>query len=163
MSARTLIILRHGKAAPHDAYPTDHARPLVARGHAEAEFVGMHLATHGPRPSVVVSSPVLRACTTAQIVARHLGVPLRTAECLSTDAGVRPIIKMLLEEAPGADVLIAGHNPTLSELLAELLRHDQPGRGDLHTGEAAIIRFDGATAPGTATMIDRVRLAPDQH
>ncbi|MDP1661010.1 MAG: histidine phosphatase family protein [Phycisphaerales bacterium] len=163
MSARTLIILRHGKAAPHDAYPTDHARPLVARGHAEAEFIGVHLATHGPRPSVVISSPVLRAHTTAQVVARHLGVPLRTDACLSTDAGVRPIISMLTAEPPEENVLIAGHNPTLSELLAELLRNDQPGRGDLHTGEAAILRFTGPIAPGTATMVDRVRLTAEQH
>lgn len=163
MSNRTLIILRHGKAAPHDAYPTDHSRPLVARGHAEAEFIGAHLATHWPRPSVVISSPVLRAHTTAQVVARHLGVPLRTAECLSTDTTVRPVMAMLALEPAGADLLIAGHNPTLSELLADLLRHDQPGRGDLHTGEAAIVRFTGPIAPGTATMVDRVRLTAEHH
>ena len=37
--------------------------------------------------------------------------------------------------AAGGCLLIAGHNPTLSQLLAEVLRNDQPGRGDLHTGE----------------------------
>ena len=162
-AARTLIVLRHGKAAPHDAYPTDHARPLVARGHAEAEFIGHHLKVYGPQPREVVSSPVLRALTTAQIVARHLGAPIRTDHCLGTDTTTTPIVAMLERELTGGCLLIAGHNPTLSELVAELLRDDQPGRGDLHTGEAAIMVFAGAVCPGGAKMVDRVRLAADQH
>lgn len=162
--AKTLVILRHGKAAPHDAYPTDHARPLVARGHAEAEFIGTHLKVHGPRPDAVVSSPVLRALTTAQIVARNLQAPIRTEPYLTTDTSTRPVLSLIEKElAGGGCLLIAGHNPTLSELLAELLRNDQPGRGDLHTGEAAIVRFDGKVGAGCATMVDRVRLAPEQH
>jgi len=161
---RTLIILRHGKAAPHDAYRTDHERPLIARGHAEAELIGQHLLTHGPRPGEVVSSPVLRALTTAQIAARHLGVPLRTDDRLSTDLRTAPIVELLREslKADGC-LLIAGHNPTLSELVAELLKHDQPGRGDLHTGEAAIIAFDGDITPGAGRTIDRGRLEADPH
>lgn len=161
---RTLIILRHGKAAPHDAYPTDHARPLVARGHAEAEFIGNHLKVHGPRPLSVVSSPVLRALTTAQIVARNLQAPIRTEPCLTTDTPTRPIVSLIEKELAAAEcLLVAGHNPTLSQLLAELLRNDQPGRGDLHTGEAAIVRFDARVGAGCATMVDRVRLAPEPH
>lgn len=164
-SAKTLIILRHGKAAPHDAYPSDHARPLVARGHAEAEFIGTHLNVHGPRPVVVISSPVLRALTTAQIVARNLQVPIRTEPCLTTDIPTRPILSLIEKElgAEGGCLLIAGHNPTLSQLLAELLRNDQSGRSDLHTGEAAIVRFDGKVGAGCATMVHRARLAPEQH
>lgn len=162
---KTLIILRHGKAAPHDAYPTDHARPLVARGHAEAEFIGTHLNVHGPRPAVVIASPVLRALTTAQIVARNLKAPIRTEPCLATDTPTRPLLALIEKElgAENACLLIAGHNPTLSQLLTELLRNDQPGRSDLHTGEAAILRFDGKVGAGCAAMVDRVRLAPEQH
>ena len=161
--SKTLIILRHGKAAPHDLYPTDHARPLVARGHAEAEFIGQHLKVHGPRPREVISSPVLRALTTGQIAARHLGVPIRAETCLSTDTPTAPIIEMLRKNLTEGCLLIAGHNPTLSDLLAQLLRHDQSGRGDLHTGEAAIIRLDGPVSAGTAVMVDRVRLAAEEH
>ncbi|HZW07871.1 MAG TPA: histidine phosphatase family protein, partial [Phycisphaerales bacterium] len=139
----TLIILRHGKAAPHDAYPTDHARPLVARGHAEAEFIGRHLADHGPRPNVILTSPVLRALTTAQVVARHLHMTPQTHDALSTDTGWKRVLALLagqLQEQ--ASVLISGHNPTLSELLQELLPPGATGSGDLHTGEAAILRFE---------------------
>lgn len=159
--AKTLIILRHGKAAPHDAYPTDHARPLIGRGHAEAEFIGHHLKVHGPRPRWVIASPVLRALTTGQIVARHLEVPIRTDSCLSTDTTTSPIMAMLEKELTSGCILIAGHNPTLSELVAELLRNDQPGRSDLHTGEAAIVRFNGPISAGTAEIVDRVRLAAE--
>lgn len=163
-ASRILIILRHGKAAPHDAYATDHARPLVARGHAEAEFIGRHLHDHGPRPGVIVSSPVLRALTTAQVVAKHLRCELRTDAHLSTDARADTAMEAAAEALrPCACALIAGHNPTLSELLADLLQPAASGRGDLHTGEAAILRFDGAVAPGSATLVDRVRLAADEH
>lgn len=163
-STKTLIILRHGKAAPHDAYPTDHARPLVARGHAEAEFIGRHLKDHGPRPGLIVSSPVLRALTTAQVVAKHIGCPLTTDKRLITD--VRPATALsAVEEAfeKHGCILIAGHNPTLSELLADLLKPSASGRGDMHTGEAAVVRFDGRVGAGCAVLVDRVRLAAEQH
>lgn len=163
-AAKTLIILRHGKAAPHDAYPTDHARPLVARGHAEAEFIGRHLKDHGPRPDVIVSSPVLRALTTAQVVAKHIGCELLTDKRLTTD--VRSAIALAaVEEAleKSGCILIAGHNPTLSELLADLLKPAASGRGDMHTGEAAVLRFDGRVGAGCATLVDRVRLAAERH
>lgn len=164
MSAKVLIILRHGKAAPHDAYPTDQARPLVARGHAEAEFIGRHLKDHGPRPDVIVSSPVLRALTTAQVVAKHIGCELLTDKRLTTDVRTAPVIAAIEESLEKhACVLIAGHNPTLSDLLAELLKADRSGRGDMHTGEAAILRFDGRVGAGCAVLVDRVRLAAEQH
>lgn len=159
---KLLIILRHGKAAPHGAYPSDHARPLVARGHAQAEFIGRHLKDHGPAPRAVLSSPVLRALTTAQVVARGVGCPIRTESCLTTDTPTGPIIDLIDRElAEGGCVLIAGHNPTLSELLAQLLAHNQPGRGDLHTGEAAVLRFDSRVGAGCAVMVDRLRLADE--
>ncbi|HYD01363.1 MAG TPA: histidine phosphatase family protein [Phycisphaerales bacterium] len=160
----TLIVLRHGKAAPHDAYPTDHARPLVARGHAEAEFIGRHLADHGPRPKVILTSPVLRALTTAQVVARHLHMTPQTHDGLSTDVSWKRVLAMLTSQLPEqGTMLISGHNPTLSELLQELLIPGATGSGDLHTGEAAILRFDEVVAQRSATLIDRVRLAAEEH
>ncbi|MFT3687232.1 MAG: histidine phosphatase family protein [Phycisphaerales bacterium] len=163
MSAvKTLIILRHGKAAPHDAYPTDHERPLVVRGHAEAEFIGRHLHDHGPRPELVVSSPVLRAFTTAQLVAKHLRCPLETDQRLMTDVAASTAWAAAEDALKSrACVLVAGHNPTLSSLLEQVIKASGTGHGDMHTGEAAIVQFDGEPALRSGKLIDRVRLSAE--
>jgi phosphohistidine phosphatase SixA len=61
-------------------------------------------------------------------------------------------------------VLIAGHNPTLSSLLEQVVKGGGGGgHGDLHTGEAAIVRFDGEPALRSGVLVDRVRLSAEQH
>lgn len=164
MSRRTLIILRHGKAAPHDAYASDHQRPLVARGHAEAEFIGRHLRDHGPRPALVLSSPVLRALTTAQVVARHARCDIATDSRLSTDLAAAAAWDAACEAlASRTCVLVAGHNPTLSALLDLLLQPGEAARAELHTGEAAVVSFVAEPKLRGAALIDRVRMPPDPH
>ncbi|GLY22625.1 histidine phosphatase family protein [Micromonospora sp. NBRC 101691] len=64
-TARTLVLLRHGKAERPEGI-ADRERALTERGHADAAAAGTWLARHGFLPDVVVCSPARRTRQTWQ-------------------------------------------------------------------------------------------------
>ncbi|MEV0324879.1 histidine phosphatase family protein [Micromonospora echinospora] len=64
-TARTLVLLRHGKAERPEGI-ADRERALTERGHVDAAAAGAWLARHGFRPDVVVCSPARRTRQTWQ-------------------------------------------------------------------------------------------------
>jgi phosphohistidine phosphatase len=60
MTVRTLILLRHAKAADPDDYATDIERPLTARGHRDATAAGEWLRAQDLAPDAVLCSPAVR-------------------------------------------------------------------------------------------------------
>ena len=73
----------------------------------------------GVRPSLILSSPALRAWTTAKAVAREITYPL---EFLQREpdmylAGLPTLIQIIGHQDNGFNsILIVGHNPGLTEL-----------------------------------------------
>ena len=67
-----IFLLRHGIAAGHSAggLRTDSERPLTEEGVEELREACDRYALHLPTPDRIVSSPLLRARQTAEIVAR---------------------------------------------------------------------------------------------
>jgi len=61
-----LYLVRHAEAAPGDP---DELRPLTPNGRKQARSLGQRLRSTGVRADVVLTSPLLRAQETAQIVA----------------------------------------------------------------------------------------------
>jgi len=117
----TLLILRHGKAAP-EGRGSDHERPLTKHGKRAAELVGNLLRFEGPMPDQILSSNAERARDTARRVAAAAGFDgvvqeLDELYLAEPDA----YIEALREHAGTAErVLVVGHNPGL-EALALLL------------------------------------------
>src|SRR5256885_16922284 len=68
---RTLVILRHAKAA-RPAGVADVDRPLTDRGHADAAAAGAWLAARGYVPDLVLCSPAKRTRQTWHGVAMAL-------------------------------------------------------------------------------------------
>jgi probable phosphoglycerate mutase len=56
--------------------------PLSETGVAQAHTLGKSIAQEGIQPDRIIASPLLRARQTAEIVAQHIQVPLRTDERL---------------------------------------------------------------------------------
>jgi phosphohistidine phosphatase len=107
-----LWLLRHAEAA--DGRP-DEARPLTQRGIRDARGAGIALARLGVRLDLCLSSPKRRALETAELVCGPLGVEVVPEPAL---ASFRYEPQQL---AAGADdVLLVGHNPTISSVLREL-------------------------------------------
>jgi phosphohistidine phosphatase len=116
-----LHLLRHASAGdPAEWVGDDALRPLTRKGRRQAERLGAFLDAHGVRPDVIVSSPLVRAQQTAELVAGVLGMTVRKDERLAGDFGRRELWE-LLRELGAREPMLVGHDPDLSELLGELI------------------------------------------
>ena len=115
---RTLLILRHGKAAPEENDRGDRDRPLTKRGKHAAELIGHLLRDDQLVPDRIISSSALRARDTARRVAAaaKFGGVLDELDELYL-AEPEAYITALVERAGDAErVLVVGHNPGLEAL-----------------------------------------------
>ena len=72
---KSLTIVRHAKSSWKNRGLSDRERPLNKRGERDAPIMGRRVATAGIRPSQIISSPAVRAWTTARVFAKELGYP----------------------------------------------------------------------------------------
>ena len=116
-----VYLCRHAKAAPGDP---DEARPLTAKGHDQAKALGERLVRAEPRPTAVVSSPLVRARETARAVADALGLGVELDARLAPGATLADL-ELIAAEREGPFVTV-GHQPDCSEIVLALTGFD-PG------------------------------------
>ena len=137
-----ILFLRHGIAEERETWEgDDRARPLTARGRKAMERTAARLAELGIAPELIVTSPLVRARQTAEIAAAGLGMDDRVVEderlAPGFDAGG---LRDLLEDRPvTAAVMLVGHEPDFSEIIAELI-----GGGRVVCKKGGLARVDVA-------------------
>ncbi len=147
-SARTLILLRHGKSA----YPPgvqDHERPLAPRGVTQAGLAGNWISRHHPRIDRVICSTSTRTRQTLAASGLTSGVRVNFTSAIY-EAYPEELIE-LLTSLPADDrtVLLVGHGPGIPALAEQLA-----GRGSdrealqrvqkkFPTSAIAVIAVDG--------------------
>jgi phosphohistidine phosphatase len=150
-----LYLIRHAKA--EDGAPDQH-RPLSADGRRAARAVGEALHEQGVKLHAIVSSPLVRAVETAELVA----VALEFDRALEISAALEPggapseIIERLILSREHATALV-GHEPSMGNLLSALL--GKPGLS-LSKGAAVRLAFDGKRAK-LIWSVKPKRLQPD--
>lgn len=120
---KQLLICRHAKSSWRDASLSDIQRPLNKRGERDAPEMGRRLVRRGIRPDLIMTSPAVRAKTTAELYAAQLGYPLLRMQIHADQYAAAPSRLLSLVQAldPGLEtVLMVGHNPE-STILANLL------------------------------------------
>ena len=145
-----LYFLRHGTA---DAAGEggDEARDLSAEGEAALRGAGVLWRRLNLRPDIVVTSPLLRARRTAEIVAEELDLrhePI-TDDRLRPGAGWGRIGRALADHTDARRVLFVGHEPDLSSTV-ETLTGASSVR--LRTGGLACVEFYGIPEPGSGEL-----------
>lgn len=129
---RTLVIMRHAKAERGEGKP-DFERTLEPRGIGEAGVVGARLKELGLVPDQVLCSAARRTRDTLAALLPHMGadctVELRRALYDAEVADLREAVR----KAPGACVLLLGHNPSVHGL-AQLLATGSPDASALDGG-----------------------------
>jgi 8-oxo-dGTP diphosphatase len=110
---RTIVVLRHGKAAPHTASKEDDlTRPLTAVGRERAAELVPVLGAYGIRR--VVSSPAVRCAQTVEPFARSISTFLEIDDRLGEDtraSQVQRSVEALLDRKN--PVVMCTHRPTL--------------------------------------------------
>lgn len=121
---KTLTILRHAKSSWDHEGLSDYERPLSRRGEKNAPVMAARLTDAGIRPSLIMSSPAVRAWTTAKIVAKEISYPVEFLQRENSLylAGVERLLGLLAEQDTGFNsIVIVGHNPGLTEFANYLL------------------------------------------
>jgi phosphohistidine phosphatase len=119
--AGILWLLRHADAEPHGVV-SDFERRLTARGEHQARAAGRAFSRMGVSFDRVFTSPRVRALETARLVCAELGGEPVVYEPLSGgfDAGDAAELLASSANAGLATVLLVGHEPDLSGLVAAL-------------------------------------------
>lgn len=113
-----ILLIRHAHAI--DGGGVDDERWLTDKGRAVARKVGDRLRDEGHAPDAIVTSPLVRAVQTAELVARGLkykGVVEVLAD-LAPDGSIGAAAAALAEK--GGLVVAVGHEPGISGLASHL-------------------------------------------
>jgi phosphohistidine phosphatase len=147
-----LLLVRHAIAADQGPnYPDDRERPLTSEGVARFKRVVEGLKDFDVKLELVLSSPLVRAHHTAQLLVAGIGGKPRldTLEALSPGGRQIQVLEAITKASKRAKhIAIVGHEPDLGELAARLLR--SRGTIEFKKGAVACIELDGAmpTGPG---------------
>jgi phosphohistidine phosphatase len=126
-----LFLIRHGIAGDRDPvkYPDDEKRPLTEKGRSKTQEVAQSLANIGLRFDLMLTSPLLRAHQTAEIL-QKIGLCDRLEEftALAPDGDIQVWINWWLESRYNRDnssIALVGHQPDLGNW-AEMLVWGSP-------------------------------------
>ncbi|MGV9302321.1 SixA phosphatase family protein [Nonomuraea sp. NPDC003727] len=118
---RTLIVLRHAKAA-HIAGLADRERPLTDRGERDSVKAGEAIKALGLAPELVLCSPALRTSRTAELAFPTLEISF---ERDIYEADSEDLYELIRRLDPDVETLVlCGHNPAVHEMALTLTGGD---------------------------------------
>jgi len=140
---KILTLVRHAKSDWKDTSLSDKQRPLNRRGKRDAPEMGRRIVDHGIRPSLIISSPAVRAWRTARIIAKEIGYPaefLQREESLYL-ASLDDLLDAVVAQDNGFNsLMVVGHNPGMTDFANFLL----PGvTNNLPTAGVVSVQIEG--------------------
>ena len=133
----TIGFLRHAEA--EDGNGRDFDRHLTAKGWEQAAKVGKFCLRNGLQPDVIMTSPVVRARQTAEIVAAAIGCELIKSDWLAWGMEPADLLKGLAACSRKNFVLLVGHEPDFSTAIAELLGLPDPSALNIRKATLAVL------------------------
>src|SRR5712671_3621719 len=141
-----LYLIRHGLAEERgDAWPDDTKRPLTDEGMSKMRKSVRGLARLGLSVDVVLTSPLVRARQTAEIVAAGLSPrpSLVSVDSLAPEGTFALVVADLEKHVRKTRVALVGHEPNIGELAARLIG----SRHAIEFKKGAVCRIDVETLP----------------
>lgn len=117
-----IYILRHGEAAEHgDPRYKENERPLTAKGIQRTKQLAEYLEDLEIGFDRILSSPLIRARQTAEIVAGKLGKPVELTDALTPSGSMKDLVDQIAGLRPVPEsVALVGHEPYLSGFISLL-------------------------------------------
>ncbi|MFP4382636.1 MAG: SixA phosphatase family protein [Spirochaetia bacterium] len=152
-----LILMRHGKAVDSDKSPDDFSRDLHPRGISEVRDTAVKLHGKEYLPDIIITSTAQRAVQTAELVADIIHIPefIRVDELYQ--AGVETVLALIREHKEQENsLMIVGHNPTMEDTAAQLLKRDISMKtSQILVIEIVIEKWDDISDGPDARLIER--------
>jgi phosphohistidine phosphatase len=152
-----VYLIRHGIAAEKGTYADDEQRPLIKKGQDKTAQVAQRLVSIGLKFDMLLSSPLVRAYQTAEILQQAgLAKTIETFAPLKPDGEIAEWIEWLQQyqlQHADAKIALVGHQPDLGNW-AEMLLWGTI-KGQIEVKKAGII---GLKIPQVGTPIARSTL-----
>jgi phosphohistidine phosphatase len=141
-----LYLVRHGIAEERgDGWPDDTARPLTDRGSSRFEKSVRGLVRVGVVVDVVLTSPLVRARQTAEILSAGLDPPppIVAVDSLAPGGSYQAVAADIEKQGRRSRIALVGHEPGIGELAGRLIgmRHPIPFK------KGAVCRIDADALP----------------
>ena len=144
----TLYLMRHAEAMPvgtngGKTIARDTDRPLSDSGEKAARLVGRALARLDSTVALIMTSPLLRAVQTGQIVGRELGkqATLRTSTNLNPGFTSEKLVEEILALNDGGNIVAVGHQPDLSMCISYLIAGSGSATVAMEPGAVACVKI----------------------
>jgi phosphohistidine phosphatase len=128
-----LYFVRHGKASQNA--PTDEQRPLTEDGIESVKHIAVALKKSGCQPTIIYTSPRVRALQTATIIADEFGMKAQINDACNFDFDAKAVVELCKEFSENDEVMFVGHNPSMSEVV----QHVTGAMVELSTGGIACV------------------------
>ena len=152
-----VYLIRHGIAAARGTYTDDQKRPLTDKGRSRTTKVANHLSATGLEFEVILTSPLVRAAQTAEILAKAgLSQTVDTQKFLQPHGDIEQWLGWQQRWQPNsheAKLALVGHQPDLGNWVEMLLWGNV--QGQVIVKKAGII---GLKLPDIGTPIARSTL-----
>lgn len=157
-----LLIVRHAIALEREEWAKvskdDRERPISEKGAKRMKKAakGLKNLFAGEEPDILISSTLLRAKQTAEIViGEFVLAKIVETETLAPEQDVDTFAKYLRSQTTSTTKITAcvGHEPHLNHLIAWLVSKSRNGIGEMKKGGACLLEFDGEVKAGGAKLI----------
>jgi phosphohistidine phosphatase len=152
-----LYLLRHGLAVERGTagFENDSARPLTPKGRRQLRKIAAAMKQMDLNFDLILSSPLLRAKQTAEIVAAELKLKkrLKFSKALAPGGDAAVLFRQLerVKPSPG-NVLLVGHEPDLSRLVSRLVTGGVQLKMDFKKGGLCRLDAENLRAGKCATL-----------
>jgi phosphohistidine phosphatase len=147
-----LYFLRHGEAGAQEHWKgKDAERPLSKEGASRMEKEAEAIARLQLTLDAILTSPLLRALQTAQIVAKKMRLEeaIVVEERLAPGFGAAELQRIIAEYRPMRGLLLVGHEPDFSQAISACI-----GGGRVECKKGSLIRVDiDESSPQMATLV----------
>jgi phosphohistidine phosphatase len=150
-----LLIVRHAIALERnrERWRDDSARPLSPAGIRQSRKAAAGLKEFSRAPDRLLTSPLVRARQTAQILTDVAGWPRAEEAPELSPGGAALAVLTLLGQKRSKLVAVVGHQPELGALLSAcLLGEDGTLAIEMKKNAVACVSFEGSPSAGRAVL-----------
>ncbi len=138
---KTLYLMRHAKSSWKQPELSDFDRPLNKRGKRDVPFIAKLLRDMGVKPDVIMTSPTMRALSTAKILTEELKYPREkiVVNDLLYEGGKEELVEVIrATDRTIGKLMMVGHNPALTEVV----NYFSPGVENIPTCGIVCLEFN---------------------
>ena len=142
-----LYVMRHAEALPVGGIVTrDADRHLSPRGEEDAALMGRALAHLDVNVDIVVTSPLVRAIDTGEIIGKEISDHpiIHVSAHLAPGFSHNTLFRELLSLSAGGSIVAIGHQPDVSSFISFLIAEGQEASVAMSPGSIAKLVLEGS-------------------